>query len=55
MALWDLNHGVGCSPLGHQAYPGAPFVDFFDAKIFGVGQETDQFPGLSFKSVSLPS
>ncbi len=35
--------------------PGSPFPKVYNARIFGVGQEIDQFPGLNLVSVSLPS
>ena len=46
---------MGCSPLGNRAYPYPPSPGFYDIKIFGVGQETEEFLPLNLKSVSLPS
>ncbi len=33
--------------------PSSPFPKIYDVKAFGVGQKTDQFPGLNLQSVSL--
>ncbi len=52
--LRDLNHGLGCSPLGDQVYPGHPFPDFYDVEAFGVGQRIEGFPLLNPRSVALP-
>jgi hypothetical protein len=54
LVFWDLNHNLGCSPLGIHAYRAPPFPDFKDEKIFGVGQEDEGFPPQYFKSVALP-
>ena len=52
--FWDLNCRLGCSPHGIQVYPGPPFTSFYDVKVFGVGQGTEQSPALSSQSVALP-
>lgn len=52
--LWGLNHSLGCSPLGVQAYPEPPSPRFYDSALFGVGQRTEGFLPHNSLSVSLP-
>ena len=54
MVFRDLNHSLGCSPLGAEVYPLPPSPGVYDAETFGVGQGADPFPGLNPQSVSLP-
>ena len=53
-AFWDLNHSLGSSPLGTPAYPEPPFPHVYDVRVFGVGQETEEFLPLNSQSVALP-